>query len=411
MKVTIHEPLQNQRRTWQASGRPLNELAFDSEGNVLATLGNGDNRAKLWDARNGALLAEFPVSPNSICLGLSRNARWLALGDPNGEVRLWDLHEARRRLGLAGLDWCDEALPTTNLPASSMVAKAWHSYHLGQYDEAERLYTQILSVNQQQPLILLARGESYFALGKYREALADFVRAKSMMPGSIEPYLADRARFFVEKDNQLLHTAEDHAKNGRFKEALVSYEKLIGDPLSAARTWYHAADVYLALEDEASYRRLCRDLLLRYHSTEDGEAANLTAWTCALRPDSVTDLSSALRLSEMAVAKDPQSDAKLFTLATVLYRTGRYSDALQRLKDSAKARQSPDDAWDFILGALIQDRLGRKEEAKALYGQGQRWLEENKDKKLKTWLWTERVEIQQFANEARTLIEGKPLGP
>jgi WD40 repeat protein len=85
----------------------LGDIAFDGTCQILATVSWDNRDIRLWDTASGRLLAMFPSGHTDPITGidLSPTGRWLATGDIQGNVRLWDLAEVRRRLRQAGLDW------------------------------------------------------------------------------------------------------------------------------------------------------------------------------------------------------------------------------------------------------------------------------------------------------------------
>jgi WD40 repeat protein len=85
----------------------LQDIAFDGTGRLLAAASWDNRDIRLWDPSSGRLLAMFPSGHTDPITGLdlSPSGRWLATGDIQGNVRLWDLAEVRRQLRQAGLDW------------------------------------------------------------------------------------------------------------------------------------------------------------------------------------------------------------------------------------------------------------------------------------------------------------------
>ncbi len=64
-------------------------LAFLSDSNLLA-LTAAEGAVVRWDTQSGRPVEPLPFGTNHIALDLSRNGRWLALGDAEGRIELWD---------------------------------------------------------------------------------------------------------------------------------------------------------------------------------------------------------------------------------------------------------------------------------------------------------------------------------
>jgi WD40 repeat protein/tRNA A-37 threonylcarbamoyl transferase component Bud32 len=107
-EVAIHDPHTGKKVCrLQGNFSHLQDIVFDGTGRVLATASWEDRDIRLWDSASGTLLATFPSGHSDRITGLdlSASGRWLATGDMQGSVRLWDLAEVRRQLRQAGLDW------------------------------------------------------------------------------------------------------------------------------------------------------------------------------------------------------------------------------------------------------------------------------------------------------------------
>jgi hypothetical protein len=101
--------------------------------------------------------------------------------------------------------------------------------------------------------------------------------------------------------------------------------------------WSRAALVSLAAGDHAGYRRICGAILETFLRSGDPNAVNSTAWICAVGPEAVADLQPLPEALEKAIGPTPDAN-QLNRLDAVLYRAGRFGDAVQRL-DQAMARR------------------------------------------------------------------------
>jgi WD40 repeat protein/tRNA A-37 threonylcarbamoyl transferase component Bud32 len=113
-RILIYDPhTGKQVATLDSQGPDISDLAFNASGRWLASASEGDGTVRLWDPTAGELLATFHTGCKQLArVALSPTGRWLAAADSDrGQVLLWDLHEVRRRLAEAGLDWSAEPIP------------------------------------------------------------------------------------------------------------------------------------------------------------------------------------------------------------------------------------------------------------------------------------------------------------
>ena len=104
------------------------------------------------------------------------------------------------------------------------------------------------------------------------------------------------------------------------------------------------------------------DLLERFSESTDPQTANTVAWYGALVPDTVAEPEVPVRLAEFAVKgfSADQKPAALNTLGAVLYRAGRYSDAIRRLEEGIRLRNGESDPHDWVFLAMAHHRLGHR---------------------------------------------------
>ena len=92
--------------------------------------------------------------------------------------------------------------------------------------------------------------------------------------------------------------------------------------------------------------------------------------------------SAPVTLAERAVEKDPENVFHVNTFGAVLYRAGRFDEALARLdeaeslqtKPDSKANSSPAYTWFFL--AMTHYRLGNVDEARNWYDKAAAWTSE-----------------------------------
>ncbi len=197
------------------------------------------------------------------------------------------------------------------------------------------------------------RAEAMQQLGKTAERDAALARAAEH--GADSPFLA--------------RTAEEYAGRGRWEQAAHAYA--LADargPCDMLTTTHHALALLKHGETDA-YHRLCRRALERHGDTPYSTVANNVAWICALAPDALTDFAPAIALAETAVRRAKAAGEKhssLNTLGALLYRAGRYKEAIARLTEGVAAGgKATDYDWAFL--AMAQQRLGATAEAHKLF--------------------------------------------
>ena len=92
--------------------------------------------------------------------------------------------------------------------------------------------------------------------------------------------------------------------------------------------------------------------------------ANDVCWACCLGPDALPDLAPAVRLAELAIAANADH-SNLNTLGAILYRAGRFNDAIDRLREGIRKDGRDAFASDWLFLAMAHHRLGDAKEARA----------------------------------------------
>jgi WD40 repeat protein/tetratricopeptide (TPR) repeat protein/tRNA A-37 threonylcarbamoyl transferase component Bud32 len=201
----------------------------------------------------------------------------------------------------------------------------------------------------------------------------------------------------------LLRRAEEHARQGRWEKAADAFAAASARGPIPAATWQAYLLVRLRLGDLDNYRRLCAKLVQAV--PPEAHLANAVAWMCALGPDAVPDFQPLLRRVETAAAQVPAAAKHdvLNTVGALLYRAGRYQDAIDRLQEGIAANKGQGVFEDFAFLAMAMQRLGRTEEAK-------RWLEQVRAQKRteedKQFWHNLRVDL--LRQEVETVVQGKP---
>jgi tetratricopeptide (TPR) repeat protein len=209
------------------------------------------------------------------------------------------------------------------------------------------------------------RAEVHGALGKYAEREADVKRA-------IE-HGADPAF--------LVGVAEEKAKQGKWAEAAALFARALTRGPLPMTAYYNHGLACLKVGDEVGYQRLCGNLLKGLPAVGprlDPELANRVAMLCAVRPDAVSTWQQPLALIEHALrwldAARPGAIpaeqlrairyAWLNTHGLVLYRAGRYRDAVARLNEAIAVQGKGGTIHDWLFLALAHHCLKEPDKAR-----------------------------------------------
>ena len=164
----------------------------------------------------------------------------------------------------------------------------------------------------------------------------------------------------------------------------------------------------VAAGDFDQQRRACFNLLDRFRNTVAFEANNL-ARSCSLAPGSVASHEDLVRLAEIAeqgFAGEEWKQDVLNTLGAVLYRAGRFEDAIRRLEEGIRFRKGESLPRDWAFLSMAHGRLGHHDEAR-------RWLDRFRSHQPNADpnnFWNE-LEIRLLRNEADAVVVYDPIFP
>ena len=204
---------------------------------------------------------------------------------------------------------------------------------------------------------------------------------------------------------------------GHQEEAFPDFRKAVELKSEDGLIWYQCAFGQLAAGRVDDYRQDCGAMLEQFSQTDRANNAYYVAWSCALAPDAVTDWATAVALAEKAVQSEPKSVTYLNTLGAVLYRAGRFDEALTRLSEAGALVQVPSEAtlfppayiWFFL--AMTQQRLGHAEEAKQWLDKAAAWTDKilaDADQGTADLSWNRRLTLKLVRDEAAALLGVTP---
>jgi WD40 repeat protein/Flp pilus assembly protein TadD len=130
---------------------------------------------------------------------------------------------------------------------------------------------------------------------------------------------------------------------------------------------------------------------------------NNEAWIIVNRP-SARDPARAVALARVAVELTPDESLHLNTLGVALYRAMRYAEAVPVLQRSLVAGAGEADPYDLFFLAMARHRLGDSAAARAEFDRAVRWLDAHPDMDPR---WT--ADLKSFRTEAEAVLAG-PAG-
>jgi tetratricopeptide (TPR) repeat protein len=203
----------------------------------------------------------------------------------------------------------------------------WHAWRglafanakLRNWRGADDACTRAIQLKNEEGRTWYLRGIARAGLRRFEEAVSDYSHAIDLGTNGWAVWVA-RAGAHAELcqwDKALADFAQSRQQSREDQPEVLCQEAL-------AR---------LGNRDGNGFRKACADLLQRFGDTSSAETANLTAWTCLLIPDVVSDKDRLVELAKWSAEAKPDSLVYLRTLGAALYRADRFDEAVQLLTE------------------------------------------------------------------------------
>ncbi|MHB8955524.1 MAG: protein kinase domain-containing protein [Pirellulaceae bacterium] len=289
------------------------------------------------------------------------------------------------------------------------------------------------------------RALAQFRLKNYAEALADIAKALELKPDDMSSLTwilpeqvakcpDERLRAgLLELANKAIQLSKGSADAYSYRAvlyqafgcqdaAIVDFDKVVELEPEQVYGWYCRVLARLGWGQAEEYRQGCAEMLHHFRETDEASNGFWVAWTCALAPDSTSDWAAAIALAEKAVQSDPASASYLTALGAILYRAGRFDEALVRLsqadallaerQQAQMATSSPAYIWFFL--AMTHHRLGHAEDAKqwldkAVASSDKFFAEADQSSVHVDWYgWCRSLTLKMWRDEATALLGMTP---
>jgi WD40 repeat protein/tetratricopeptide (TPR) repeat protein len=359
--------------TWREVRRLDNPVAFSPDGRIVAIVAPS-RIIRLVEVATDRTLArlESPDLCDVHAVAFAPDgSRLVVVSNDGAAAHVWDLRAIRRHLAARGLDWdapaypdpdhADSSAPPLPTPEIDYGPLAGHLEHFSENPESlVRRYTERLKTDPRDADAYHHRGHSLGRLGRLPEAIDDLTRAIALRPGDV-------------------HLRSLRAVLYEYRE---QYEPAIAD-LEAVLAAQPDRD-----EDRQRLALCC----------------NNRAWELASGPGPRRDPGRALALARRAVDLAPGEGVFFNTMGVVLYRAGRYDEAIAMLECSRAAHRGAFDGFDLFFLAMAHQRLGHPEAARYDFDRAVRWMGEQKH-----LVERQARELDDFRAEAEAVLAG-PAG-
>jgi WD40 repeat protein/Flp pilus assembly protein TadD/tRNA A-37 threonylcarbamoyl transferase component Bud32 len=386
-------------------------------GSVTPRAGNRDGRptqpteVKVWDTTTGTELITFKAGlSDAIMLVFTPDGKRLAYsgGARDRSVRIWDVATGHETLRIPGVRLAVTALAFS--PDGSRLAFGGFDPTVRILDAEEPTATtqaaHLQALEHTKVTRHMNSGLDALQTGQGFAALFHLNRAVDGAP--------DQARVRA-------YLAYAYADLGDWDQAAKDYAKALELGDVPVEVMHQYALTALKRGDRETYRKICARILSRSDKVgSNPQVLNALIWVCALGPDAVDKPDQLVDVADKAVKAAPKDYAIANTLGAVLYRAGKFDDAVKQLNAAIKLQGQGGTPGDWLFLAMAHHRLGDPKAAKKWLDQSAAWLDRVSPEKLKANAlaqrlpWDRLLEIELLRREAQALLkapEGEPKNP
>ena len=222
--------------------------------------------------------------------------------------------------------------------------------------DALHLLDRVIAARPGDWLAYAIRSEVFATLGRTADREADIGRA--IERGADIPFL--------------IRAADDRGRGGHWRHAAGLYDRAIAQGTVPYEVWTHAAIARLEIDDEDGFRRVCEVMRSRHPAAiPEAYVGVALAGVCTLGTGGVGDDGKVVGWAERAVAALPPTlkdyrHAFLNTLGALLYRSGRFREAIERINEGIAIEGGGPTPEDVIFLAMAFHGAGDEAKARAM---------------------------------------------
>jgi tetratricopeptide (TPR) repeat protein len=353
---------------------------------VLAHLKLGETLLHALRAAGKAELEEAVVAYSKVIeLEPNNNGGWANRGLAYQKLGQWQ----------KALDDYSRAIQLVPAHRFALCGRAEVYTATGQWGKAIADYDKAIDLDPKNAATRNNRGNAYFALKQYDKAIADYTEV-----------IALDSKFAVAWSNR----GGAFASLRQWDKALADFTRSLEIDPDAPLPWYNRALIHLQCGDHEGYRKDCAGMRRQFGASVNPDSVNWTAWTCTLLSDALEDWNKLVQRAEKPLAADPDNEIRLTTLGAVLYRAGRYDEAIRRLTEAeaaykkATARTSTI-AYASLFLAMAEERTGHAEQAREWHAKAVREIEQPAAERAGDPTWNRQLALRLLCSEAETLLK------
>ncbi len=283
--------------------------------------------------------------------------------------------------------------------------QAAHFKRDGKLAEAEAAWREELALEQKLWETNSARWE-----GTVRQ-LADLLATEKKIDDVEKLYSTVLTPEFVkqtESASLLRNRGAFFAQHGRWKEAAADYTQVIALTPTNHFDYYVLAPLLAQCGDLDAYQNLRAKMLNRFGDTTNAQFAERIAKVCLITPGSETDMATAAKMADLAVAKDKNFPWYQLAKGMADYRQGHFAAAQERLQ-LAEASPIPylSASADLVL-AMSQQQLKQPDLARASLDKAVQTITTKMPRidkgELGDSMWNDWLTSQALLREANALL-------
>jgi WD40 repeat protein/serine/threonine protein kinase/Flp pilus assembly protein TadD len=212
----------------------------------------------------------------------------------------------------------------------------------------------------------------------------------------------------------LRRRGEALAELGDWPRAAEDFGRAVQLDPDRVETWQDLVTAELAADQPDEYRRACDRMLRQFEwavptaTSTTTPTMNNIAWVCTFAPAAVPDLDRVARITQAIVASRPDEPKLCNTHGQVLYRAGRFEDAIGVLQQACALSPSGCGWGDALFLAMAHARLGHTNEARRFLDQADEiWLRNARpaaDSASPAPYWHDRALFPMLRREAGSLV-------